>query len=156
MRNVLIGIDPGVSGGIAVATSNLAPLTVDAVKMPDTPKGILDMLDSLRTGCDSVSCVCEKVGTYRPGNSAISACKFARHCGGLEMALIALQIPTIYVTPHKWMKTLGSMPKEKSERKRFIKNLMEQQYPHLKVTLATADALGILTYGIRNQQLSLS
>ena len=151
MNKMIIAIDPGVSGGIAFATNDMNPITADAIKMPDTPKGIYDTLMSLKEGVEDVRCICEKVGTYRPGNSAISACKFAKHTGVLEMALIALQIPSVYVSPNKWMKaTFGALPKEKTPRKNEIKNRMEQQYPHLKVILATSDALGILTYGINN------
>jgi Holliday junction resolvasome RuvABC endonuclease subunit len=149
MNDIVIGIDPGLGGGLAFSLAPYSNLHADAVKMPDTPKGIYDLLQSLVKDRVSPICYCEQVGTYRPGNSAVSACKFAKHTGILEMALIALQIPSFYVTPNKWMTSvLGTVPKEKPERKKFIKNRMEQQYPQLKVTLLTADALGILTYGI--------
>lgn len=143
-----IGIDPGVSGGIAFSDYPYTKL-VQAMKMPETPKDIYDFLQSLAHE-DGAVCVCEKVGTYRPGNSATAAVKFARHCGQLDMALLALGISTTYITPHGWMKeVVKTVPKEKKERKNRIKELMQQQYPHLKVTLATADALGILTYAMQ-------
>ena len=44
------------------------------------------------------------------------------------------------------MKALGPFPKDKKERKNAIKEKMARLYPHLSVTLKTADALGILTF----------
>jgi hypothetical protein len=43
---------------------------------------------------------------------------------------------------------MGEVPKDKKERKNKIKELMARKYPHLKVTLSTSDALGILTWGM--------
>jgi Holliday junction resolvasome RuvABC endonuclease subunit len=148
---IIIGVDPGLSGGLAVKHPDSPAV---AYKMPDTPKGIYELLKALKeTYAGELTSVVERVGFYRPGNSAVSACKFARHCGSLEMALLALNIPIFYVVPNKWMKdTVGECPKEKGDRKRYIKERMEQMYPHIKVTLDTADALGILTYGLKNQQ----
>jgi len=146
-----IAIDPGASGGIAVASDGSGPLLF---KMPDTPKDIYDMLSSLRhaTGIipDRIPCraVVEKVGMHRQGNNASASCKFARHCGHIEMALLALSIPFEEPTPQKWMKSLGVMPKEKQDRKNHIKDLMQRKYPQIKVTLWNADALGILTYAL--------
>jgi hypothetical protein len=43
------------------------------------------------------------------------------------------------------MKKLGTLPKDKPERKRAIRELMARRFPGLEVTLKTADALGLLT-----------
>jgi len=145
---IVLGIDPGLSGGIAVKHPDAPAM---AYKMPDTPMSIYELISQLKqTYAGDMVCVCERVGFYRPGNSAVSACKFARHCGVLEMALLALKIPTVYVIPNKWMKeTLGTVPEDKGDRKRYIKERMQQRYPHLNITLDTSDALGILTYGLK-------
>lgn len=72
------------------------------------------------------------------------ACTFARHCGHLEAALYALGIPFTEVAPGVWMKRLGALPKDKRERKAMIRELMARRYPHLEVTLRTADALALV------------
>ena len=41
---------------------------------------------------------------------------------------------------------IGTMPADKKARKNFIKEEMARRFPHLKVTLGVADALGILTW----------
>ncbi|OGS40508.1 MAG: hypothetical protein A3K77_00755 [Euryarchaeota archaeon RBG_13_31_8] len=139
---LILAIDPGMNGGIAWTLNN----EVQAIKMPESPMDIYKRIKNIRN--DQTVCFLENVGGYVPGNSATAAVKFARHIGNIEMALLALNISTRIVTPVKWMKCLGALPKNKKERKNKIKEKMQQLYPQLKITLATSDALGILTYGI--------
>ena len=140
----LICIDPGASGGIAVMDNH------GAVAIHPMPEGMTAQLDMLRAVacCPRITAVMEKTGTYVPGNSGVAAATFARHCGHLEAALYAFGVPCVQVAPAKWMKHLGALPKEKPERKRAIRELMQARYPHLSVTLKTADALGILTWAM--------
>jgi Holliday junction resolvasome RuvABC endonuclease subunit len=149
----IMGIDPGASGGFATRVAN-GDVVVD--RMPETCKDILDLIEE-RTWVDSevshLFCYIENVGGYRPGNSAPSAVKFARHCGHLEMALIASEVPHQYVAPSPWMRTvLGTVPSDKKERKTAIKKEMQRLYPEVKVTLWNADALGLMTYGLLMEQ----
>ena len=138
-----LGIDPGASGGFALTKHDG---TVEVLKMPETCKDILDALEETILLGD-VQCAIENVGGYRPGNSGPAACKFARHCGHLEMALLAAEIPHVYVAPSTWMKAvLKTVPKDKKERKLKIKADMQRRYPKVKVTLWNADALGLMTY----------
>lgn len=112
--------------------------------MPDGMTAQMDFLRSLAAGLPGLTAVMEKVGTYVPGNHVGSACTFARHCGHLEAALYALGIPFTEVAPAVWMKKLGTLPKDKPDRKRAIRELMARQFPALDVTLKTADALWLL------------
>jgi hypothetical protein len=45
------------------------------------------------------------------------------------------------------MKYYGDLPKEKSERKRYLKILATSYFPELSITLRTADAILIAKYG---------
>lgn len=136
-----IAIDPGANGGIAVEFCGL----VECWKMPETIGDIWDLFLSQFAGAET-ECIIEAAGMHVAGNNASASCKFARHCGHLEMALIAAGIPFKSIHPTKWMKHLGQMPKNKAERKRYIKDLMQRRYPAIDVTRWNADALGILTY----------
>lgn len=139
---MIIGIDPGLSGGIAWEDDG----TVKAIPMPDGMSAQADFLIGLKVSSDKkLKCYMEKTGTYMPGNSGPAAATFARHCGCLEGILYTLGIPTEQVAPGVWQKKLGTLPKEKPERKRAIKEEMARRYPYLTVTLKTADALAILT-----------
>lgn len=136
-----LAIDPGASGGLAWRD---ADGIVHAEPMPDGMTAQVDFLRSLAAGLPGLTAIMEKVGTYVPGNHVGSACTFARHCGHLEAALYALGIPFTEVAPAVWMKKLGTLPKDKAERKRAIREEMQRRLPGLEVTLKTADALGIL------------
>jgi hypothetical protein len=140
----MIAIDPGINGGIAWTDGDRI---VQVMKMPDGMTAIADELCTLRLL--GVPCLIENVGGYMPGNSATAAVKFARHVGHLEAICYCLGISVVKVAPNTWMTGIGTYPKDKAERKRAIKEDMARRYPHLNVTLATADALGILTYGLK-------
>jgi hypothetical protein len=138
-----IAIDPGASGGIAWTDRDGI---AQAAPMPDGMTAQVDFLRALRAELPTAGAVMERVGGYRPGNSGPAAVTFARHCGNLEAALYSLGVPTICVTPRKWQAALGTWPDEKADRKRAIRDAMARRYPHLHVTLGTADALGMLTW----------
>ena len=143
-----IGIDPGKHGGIAVMGADGEVL--DVVKMPETPQDLLDFLEHYK---DDGFCTLERVGGM-PGNGGSAMFNFGKGYGHLQMALLALHIPTEDVTPNKWEKTyqLGSSGKyTKTEWKNRLKAKAQQMFPHLgkKITLATCDALLICEYGRR-------
>jgi len=141
----LIAIDPGASGAIAWRDQDGI---IHTENMPDTYPEIADFLGELLLEFKDFSCVMEKVGGFHPGNSGPASVKFSRHCGNLEAILYCLGISTTQTPPQTWMKKLGAPPKDKAARKNKIKELMATRYPHLKVTLKNADALGILTVAI--------
>jgi hypothetical protein len=147
--NSTLAIDPGASGGLAWTDPTGAVLTRS---MPDGMTAQVDALRELVAALPGVSAVVEKVGGYMPGNSGPAACTFARHCGNIEAALYTLGVPVRQVAPQTWMKSLGALPREKADRKRAIRELMARRYPHLTVTLATADALGILTWTLSKEK----
>lgn len=148
--SVVIAIDPGAKGGIAVQGVD------GSVETHPMPEGMTQTVDLLRLivveHCvrqASVHGYMEKAGQHVQGNNASASCTFARHCGQLEAALYCLGVPVEQIQPTMWMKHLGAMPKDKKERKNRIKELMQRKFPHLKVTLATSDALGILCFATR-------
>jgi hypothetical protein len=155
MNRILIAIDPGLSGGIAWRNGYG---DAACANMPETRKDLYDFLgDFVPSHNRPTILLMEKVGKHRLGNSAQSSATFAEHVGGLRMALIARAIPTHEITATQWMKYVvpgrprGVEPHEARARKNYIKAEMQQRYPSLKVTLKTADALGLLTYLIAHQ-----
>lgn len=140
----IMAIDPGAGGGIAWSSGG-------EVRAEPMPEGMTGQGDALRSICAEWkinAAYMERVGTYMPGNSGPASVKFARHCGNIEAILFMLCVPTIQVAPQKWMKTMGALPKEKADRKRAIKEVVSRRFPHLSVTLKTADALGILIHAM--------
>lgn len=143
-----IGIDPGAHGGIAVLSVDGS--VVEVATMPTTPMDLLDFLSRYK---DDSFCVLERVGGL-PGQGGSAMFNFGKGYGHLQMALLALGIPTNDVTPNKWEKSfqLGSSGKYgKTEWKNRLKAKAQQLFPSLgrKITLATCDALLIAEYGRR-------
>jgi hypothetical protein len=133
--------NPGPDGAI---------FSVTVVNMPEDLRGIRDVLRELAP----VAVVMEDVGGSRPGNGARSARTFAEHVGALKMALVCLDIPYTLVLPRKWLSGLfgpGGYPSglgTEAERKQFVKERMDRQWPTVKFTKRQADALAILTWGL--------
>ena len=146
---IYIGIDPGLSGGIAILNQDGS--VKEVVAMPDTPRDIYEFLFSYK---EDSKCVLEDVGHGMPGQSSKATATFARHNGHLEMALLALGIPTEKVTPQKWIKVYQLKKKkeqDKNEWKNILKAKAQSLFPQLgkKVTLKTCDALLIAEYARR-------
>ena len=142
----MIAIDPGAAGGIAYTDEDG---NVQAIPMPEGMTEQIEAIQMLRAN-GHLKCIMENVGFHMPGNSATATAKFARHCGHLEAACYAFGISVEYVAPQKWQReAFIGLSKDKKERKAQIKEAMARRYPHLTVTLKTADALGIYTYGIK-------
>lgn len=152
MSKMVIGIDPGSLGGVAVLDE--AHRVVEVVNMPETPMDILELFRKY-SASDTIAYM-EDVGRGIPGQSSSATAKFARHNGHLEMALLALGIRTFKATPQKWEKVyqLGkSSSYTKTEWKNKLKAKAQELFPDLgkKVTLKTCDALLIALYGLREE-----
>ena len=145
MARFVMGIDPGVSGGLAWVDDSGE---VHACAIPDTRKDLSHLLRTLN-GQRGLTLV-EKVGTHVKGNNASSSVTFGRVCERVEMGLDCHDYRWDHVQPTVWMRFLlkGAPPKDHTARKNAIKAVVQRLYPTIKVTLKTADALGILTYAL--------
>ena len=151
MSKTILGIDPGANGGLVWLDGGGE--VIECIKMPVTPQDILTAVGSWST--EGLTCYIERVGYGMPGQSSKATATFARHCGHLEMALLAKGISTVEVTPAKWQKALGLSGKKgesKASHKNRIKAWAQQRYPRQNVTLWAADALAIATYGLEQKQ----
>lgn len=140
---IIISIDPGCNGGI-VHNNHNGELFVE--KMPQGMTDIYDYLNSIkeRFGSGNIVCYLEDVGQGMPNQSSKATATFARHNGHLEMALYALGVRTIKMTPQKWQKALSlsnSKKLGKAEWKNHLKDEAKRLFPNEKVTLWSADAL---------------
>ena len=148
---VVIGIDPGVNGGIAVIYGDT---NVTSFKMPETERDISDCFrevsDYAQLENENVIVYLEKVHSM-PGQGVVSTFTFGQNYGLLRGILITLGFAIYDVTPQKWQKELGiSKSESKTIHKNKLKGLAQQWFPDQKVTLKNADALLIAKYG-KNQ-----
>lgn len=112
MERIIIGIDPGLSGALAVLDGGRL---VDAIDMPvveivrnSKRKREIDpaaLASILRPLAGSVA-VLERVGAM-PKQGVSSMFAFGRSVGMVEGALAALAIPVHYVTPQTWLKAMA-------------------------------------------------
>lgn len=131
--NTIIGIDPGLSGGIAI----IAHDGVMAWKMPETEKDLFDALKDMAGGTEKVFAILENVHAM-PKQGVASTWKFGQNYGALRMALIALGIPFETVAPGVWQRRMGCLSKGD---KNITKRKAQELFPGLKITHAIADAL---------------
>lgn len=137
----LIGIDPGVTGGIAWMTEGVS----HASKMPETEKDVYELLKTI--SMDS-KCLLEKVHSM-PRMGVVQMFSFGRNYGFLRGCLISLGISFDEVRPQEWQKSLGCLTRGD---KNISKAKAAQLYPEKKVIHATADSLLILEY-LRRREL---
>lgn len=99
MKRRIIGIDVGKNGGIVVYDTENNRL-LECIKMPPTPKDLLDFLSIYK---ENSVCYLERVNGMT-GQSASASFVFGEGYGQLTMGLIACGIPTVTVSPQTWQK----------------------------------------------------
>jgi hypothetical protein len=142
-NRIYIGIDPGKGGGIGFIYNDISYCR----KCPTT---IQDMAEEIKVCLELAPdiqkfAVIEAVHSWT-GQGVKSVWTFAENYGNWLGILAALDVPYTQVSPQKWMKTYGSLPKEKKDRKNKLKHLAQQRFPNLKITLATSDAMLLANY----------
>lgn len=149
-RAVYIGIDPGKHGGL-VALSYSGAVSACS-PMPETERDVWNWFTEQAPRMSPRSAVIEKVGGYIQGNKLPGSAmfNFGWGYGGLRMALIGHGVPFEEITPRRWQRAMGVIPRGKAESKTAFKTRLkakaQQLFPNVKVTHATADALLIAEY----------
>ena len=146
---IVIGIDPGASGAIAIWDKGIKHINKcpqDVTKMADIVSIVKDK--------NTVAYI-EQVHAF-PTDGRSSAFKFGANYGKWLGVLGAYKIDTTLVPPQRWMKYWQNklnikLPKDKPKRKRTLKEIASH-YTDKKVTLYNADAILITMYGLYTQQ----
>lgn len=132
-----LGIDPGVSGGIAIVDEAGVVITVE--KMPADAARLAMILGAVPT--DTIACV-EKVHSS-PQMGVSSAFTFGNGYGRIEGVLAAYEIDTTFVTPQRWQ---TDMDCRTGGDKNVTKMRAQQMFPNVRITLWNADALLLAMY----------
>ncbi len=109
---MLIGIDPGYKGAIALYDHGASWLEVHDMPVFPAAKGRTEinhheLLEIMRsTGDTPVTAWLEQVAA-RPGQGVTSMFRFGQGYGALEMSCAAIGAGLRYVTPGKWKKHFG-------------------------------------------------
>ena len=148
--DLIIGVDPGASGGLAELYTGGSAIVHPMMDDVD----LRDYFDNARTANPGLHVVMELVGGYvggsgQPGSAMF---KFGEGYGFIQGLLVAYRIPLHLVRPQTWQQGIpGLKGNEKPQRKRAIKEHASRLFPFTKgITLKTADALCIAEWGRRN------
>jgi crossover junction endodeoxyribonuclease RuvC len=149
MARIIVGIDPGITGGIAtlydgddVGLDAMPVFTARSGKQEINPAGLYTILE----GADEIWI--EQVGAM-PGQGVTSMFNFGKSLGIIIGVSAGLQIPYNFVTPQSWKKAFGLINSDKD----YARSLMIQKYPALAHRVARkkdggiADAFWIAQYG---------
>jgi crossover junction endodeoxyribonuclease RuvC len=126
----VIGIDPGISGAIAIfkdgkldCVVDMPTLEVDSGKTKKrhiSAVGLRDILEMyILELYPTTHVVTEKVGAM-PGQGVSSMFNFGRSAGIIEGVVAALRMPSTYVTPATWTKGVGRAAGKDASRMRAM------------------------------------
>lgn len=138
---LIVGIDPGASGGISFISSSQAR----AIKMPETETSVAEAFEICQT-CKCIAYI-EAVHSM-PKQGVKSTFSFGKQYGTLLGVLAALKIERNHVTPFTWQNNLRCLSKGD---KNVTKRRAQELFPELKITHATADALLIGRFGFNHR-----
>jgi hypothetical protein len=107
----VIGIDPGISGALALLTHDGD--LIDVADMPTLRDGSAGrtavnapLLAELLARWHAREVICEFVSA-RPGEGAVGAFSFGRSRGAIEGACAVLSLPIRFLTPRSWKRIIG-------------------------------------------------
>ena len=116
----IIGIDPGLSGAIAILKDNKVLKIFDMPVMSEGKKNkrqlnsaqLVDLIRENMSIEDEVAVVVEQVNAM-PGQGVTSMFNFGQSFGILKGICSAMQLPMYFVRPARWKKYFGLINSEK-------------------------------------------
>ena len=135
----IIGIDPGLSGAIAILKDNKVLKIFDMPVMSEGKKNkrqlnsaqLVDLIRENMSIEDEVAVVVEQVNAM-PGQGVTSMFNFGQTFGAIKGVCAALKLPIFFVRPSKWKKHFELINSSKdSSRTKVI-----EMYPKLSKQLA--------------------
>ena len=150
----IIGIDPGLSGAIAILDAQFGkiiqledmPVVIDKGKKKVSGAG-LKKIFSQYPATDVLMIYLERVSA-RPGQGVVSMFNFGRSFGAVEAVVNFSGFPLTYVTPQSWKRSCSLIKASKDASRGRVLDL----YPHADVQRkkdsGRADAILIARYGM--------
>lgn len=146
MTGYVIGIDPGLRGGIAWLDLDTGEAT--AIPMPATERDIWEALVTPPPpSYDPPRLVVIECVHAMPGDGVVSVFTFGRGYGFLRGCVVGAGYRVEEVTPSVWQRELGCLTRGD---KNVTKRKAQQLFPGVpKITHKTADALLLAEYARR-------
>ena len=157
---LVIGIDPGLSGAIAILEDKKVLNILDMPVMAEGKKNkrqinsaqLVNIIKKNIHKTDEISVVVEQVNAM-PGQGVTSMFNFGQTCGAIKGVCAALELPIFFIRPSKWKKhfELINSSKDASRTKAI------EMYPSLSDKLSKkkdvnkSDAILIARYYIETR-----
>lgn len=154
----IIGIDPGLSGAVAVLTGtdslsvfDMPTMTVERngkAKRQVSATELAEIIYIMKS--DDCHVYCERVGAMA-GQGVTSVFSFGRSFGMIEGILAAFKLPVTYVAPATWVKAVGRGQGKDASRARAMEIFPNNQTDFKRVKDdGRADAALIAYWGSRH------
>ena len=142
---MIIGIDPGKHGGVAVLHQDC---TAEVIDMPN----LTDFADFIRERKNIIKRVFIEKQQVFPKQGAVSSGNLMKHYGELIGVLTALQVPFEEIPPKRWQAVIfGTKHKKRprTEKKKKSIEKAKQMFPFVEIGKkdGRAEALLIAEYG---------
>ena len=153
---IVVGVDPGKDGGVAVmrSTADGATALLAVRKMPETDVDKLDLFRSVAGRWGRDRCYLERAHPM-PKQGLTSTFKFGEGYGFVRSSILAAGFSLVIVRAQDWQASvLGAKKRPKEEKpahKRRLRGIAQQMFPDVRVTLSTADALLIASFGVSRE-----
>ena len=160
---IIAGIDPGKNGGIVILNDSEETKDAPMAQMYKCPRSTVEMSSILRsarnTACiqeDKIVVAIEKVWAF-PTDARSAAFKFGVNYGQWLGIIGSLNLPYMEVIPKVWMSSYDPVPKDKKERKEYLKNTCITIYKDMflykdRITYAVSDAALIALWCLERKQ----
>lgn len=153
IETVKIGIDPGLSGAIALLENNRLSDLVDMPVMPLPGKRnqvnaaeVVKIIKLWANDSPPITAYLEQVSAM-PQQGVSSMFGFGVSYGIIQGILASLEIPVILVNPQKWKRAAGLIRQPKDMARTIAQRLYPLAELSLKKHVGRADALLIARYG---------
>jgi crossover junction endodeoxyribonuclease RuvC len=151
--NYFGGVDPGKTGALGII--NEEGSFIEVIDWSEPPE-LWSNLIKLPYWKDTKLVVLEKVHSM-PRQGVSSSFKFGTNFGQWQMALAALGVPHVLITPQRWRKVLDSSVPAKPE-KEDLRQFALRRFPEASSFLSRkgddgrAEALIMALWGLRNEK----
>ena len=148
---IIAGIDPGKNGGIVILNDSEETKDAPMAQMYKCPRSTVEMSFILRSARntawiqeDKIVVAIEKVWAF-PTDARSAAFKFGVNYGQWLGIIGSLNLPYMEVIPKVWMSSYDPVPKDKKERKQYLKDTCITMYKDMflydkNITYAVSDA----------------
>ena len=157
MSKYSIGIDPGLSGAIAIISLenlkifDMPTMTVDRNGKAKRQVSAAELAEMLYLYSDKDCHVYVEKVSAMAGQGVTSVFSFGRSFGMIEGILAAFKLPVTFVPPATWTKGIGRAPGKDASRARAMELFPDNQTDFKRVKDdGRADAALIAMWGIRN------